>query len=129
MAVTLDTLKKTIGKKKAKSMAFSWLADYEFMAGDVDNALARVDAGLQLYPGDIPGMLVRTKILFQKGEFDECVKECERILLRNRSASLRRSAWARPTNSWVTRTNATSATAVSTIWTRWIRSGRKSTRL
>ena len=82
MAVTLDTLKKTIGKKKAKSMAFSWLADYEFMAGDVDNALARVDAGLQLYPGDIPGMLVRTKILFQKGEFDECVKECERILLR-----------------------------------------------
>ena len=82
MAVTLDTLKKSIGKKKAKSMAFSWLADYEFMAGDVDNALARVDAGLQLYPGDIPGMLVRTKILFQKGEFDECVKECERILLR-----------------------------------------------
>ena len=82
MAVTLDTLKKTIGKKKTKSLAFSWLADYEFMAGDVDNALARVDAGLQLYPGDIPGMLVRAKILFQKGEFDECVKECERILLK-----------------------------------------------
>ena len=80
MAVTLDTLKKSIGKKKAKSMAFAWLADYENMAGDVDNALARVDAGLQMYPGDIPGMLVRSKILFQKGRFKECVKECEKVL-------------------------------------------------
>ena len=80
MAVTLDTLKKSIGKKKVKSMAFAWLADYENMAGDTTTALARVDAGLQLYPGDIPGMLVRAKILFQKGDFEECVKECERIL-------------------------------------------------
>ena len=80
MAVTLDTLKKSIGKKKVKSMAFAWLADYENMAGDTDNALARVDAGLMMYPGDIPGMLVRAKILFQKGDFEECVKECERIL-------------------------------------------------
>ena len=80
MAVTLDTLKKSIGKKKVKSMAFAWLADYENMAGDTTTALARVDAGLQLYPGDIPGMLVRTKLLFQKGEFEECVKECERVL-------------------------------------------------
>ena len=80
MAVTLDTLKKSIGKKKAKTMAFAWLADYENMAGDVDNALARVDAGLQMYPGDIPGMLVRSKILFQKGRFKECVKECEKVL-------------------------------------------------
>ena len=80
MAVTLDTLKKSIGKKKVKSMAFSWLADYEFMAGDVDNALARVDAGLQLYPGDIPGMLVRAKILFQQGKFLDCVDECKRVL-------------------------------------------------
>lgn len=80
MAVTLDTLKKTIGKKKTKSMAFAWLADYECMAGDVENALARVDAGLGMYPGDIPGMLVRTKILFQKGDFEECIKECERVL-------------------------------------------------
>lgn len=80
MAVTLDTLKKTIGKKKVKSMAFAWLADYECMAGDVENALARVDAGLGMYPGDIPGMLVRTKILFQKGDFEECIKECERVL-------------------------------------------------
>lgn len=80
MAVTLDTLKKTVGKKKVKSMAFAWLADYESMAGDVENALARVDAGLKMYPGDIPGMLVRSKILFQKGDFEECVKECERVL-------------------------------------------------
>ena len=80
MAVTLDTLKKTVGKKKVKSMAFAWLADYENMAGDVDNALARVEAGLKTYPGDIPGMLVRSKILFQKGDFEECIKECERVL-------------------------------------------------
>ncbi len=80
MAVTLDTLKKSIGKKKVKSMAFAWLADYENMAGDTDNALARVDAGLMMYPGDIPGMLVRSKILFQKGNFEECIKECEKVL-------------------------------------------------
>lgn len=80
MAVTLDSLKKTVGKKKVKSMAFAWLADYESQAGDSTTALARVDAGLQLYPGDIPGMLVRTKLLFQLGDFEECVKECERIL-------------------------------------------------
>ena len=80
MAVTLDSLKKTIGKKKVKSMAFAWLADYENMAGDVENALARVNAGLGMYPGDIPGMLVRSKILFQKGDFEECIKECERVL-------------------------------------------------
>lgn len=80
MAVTLDTLKKSIGKRKVKSMAFAWLADYENMSGDTATALARVDAGLQLYPGDIPGMLVRTKILFQQGNFEECVKECERVL-------------------------------------------------
>jgi tetratricopeptide (TPR) repeat protein len=80
MAVTLDSLKKTIGKKKVKSMAFAWLADYESQAGDSTIALARVDAGLQLYPGDIPGMLVRSKLLFQLGDFEECVKECERIL-------------------------------------------------
>ncbi|MBQ9224597.1 MAG: tetratricopeptide repeat protein [Fibrobacter sp.] len=80
MAVTLDSLKKTVGKKKVKSMAFAWLADYENQAGDSTTALARVDAGLQLYPGDIPGMLVRTKLLFQLGDFEECVKECERIL-------------------------------------------------
>lgn len=80
MAVTLDSLKKTVGKKKVKSMAFAWLADYENQAGDSTTALARVDAGLQLYPGDIPGMLVRSKLLFQLGDFEECVKECERIL-------------------------------------------------
>ena len=80
MAVTLDSLKKTVGKKKVKSMAFAWLADYESQAGDSTTALARVDAGLQLYPGDIPGMLVRSKLLFQLGDFEECVKECERIL-------------------------------------------------
>lgn len=80
MAVTLDSLKKTVGKKKVKSMAFAWLADYENQAGDSTTALARVDAGLLLYPGDIPGMLVRTKLLFQLGDFEECVKECERIL-------------------------------------------------
>lgn len=80
MAVTLDSLKKTVGKKKVKSMAFAWLADYENQAGDSTTALARVDAGLQLYPDDIPGMLVRTRLLFQLGDFEECVKECVRIL-------------------------------------------------
>ena len=80
MTVTLDSLKKTFGKKKVNTQAFAWLADYEREAGDLDTALQRVDGGLVLYPGDIAARLVRTKILFEKEDFEGCVEECERVL-------------------------------------------------
>ena len=80
MAVTLDLLKKTIGKKKGTSMAFAWLADLERASGDLDGSLRRVNAGLQSFSVDIPGMLVRSRILFERGEFEECIKECEKAL-------------------------------------------------
>lgn len=81
MATTLmDSLKKNIGKKKNKSQAFAWLADLERQSGDLETALARVDGGLTLYPSDVPAMLVRSMILFEKGDFEGCVMECEKAL-------------------------------------------------
>ena len=80
MAVTLELLKKTIGKKKGTSMAFAWLADLERASGDLDGSLRRVNAGLQSFAVDLPGMLVRSRILFERGEFEECIKECEKAL-------------------------------------------------
>jgi tetratricopeptide (TPR) repeat protein len=80
MTVTLDSLKKAFGKKKVNTQAFAWLADYEREAGDLDTALQRVDGGLTMYPGDVAARLVRTKILFEKGDFEACVEECERVL-------------------------------------------------
>ena len=76
----LDSLKKSIGKKKSNSQAFAWLADLERESGDLETSLARVDGGLTLYPSDVPAMLVRSMILFQKGDFEGCITECERVL-------------------------------------------------
>ena len=81
MAVTLDSLKKTIGKKNVNSRAFAWLADLEREAGNLDQALQRVDGGLTLYPNDVAAMLVRSKILFQKESYDACIEECEKVLV------------------------------------------------
>ena len=69
MAVTLDSLRKSVGKKNANSRVFAWLADLERQAGDLDKALQRVDGGLTLYTNDVAAMLVRAKILFQKENF------------------------------------------------------------
>ncbi len=81
MATSLmDSLKKSIGKKKNKSQAFAWLADLERLSGDLETSLARVDGGLTLYPSDVPAMLVRSMILFQKGDFEGCIMECEKAL-------------------------------------------------
>lgn len=80
MAVTLEQLKKAVGKKKGVSMAFAWLADLERASGDLDGSLRRVNAGLQSNAADLPGMLVRSRILFERGEFEDCIKECEKAL-------------------------------------------------
>ncbi|MCQ2063839.1 MAG: hypothetical protein MJY99_10955 [Fibrobacter sp.] len=79
-ATLLESLKKTIGKKKSGSQAFAWLADLERQAGDLDTALQRVDGGLNVFPNDVPAMLVRSMILFQKEDYKGCVQECEKIL-------------------------------------------------
>ncbi|WP_295038888.1 hypothetical protein [uncultured Fibrobacter sp.] len=81
MAVTLDSLKKKIGKKNVNSRAFAWIADLEREAGNLDQALQRVDGGLTLYPNDVSAMLVRSKILFQKESYDACIQECEKVLV------------------------------------------------
>ena len=80
MTVTLESLRKTIGKKKVNTQAFAWLADLERGAGDLDTSLQRIDGGLTLYPGDLAAHLVRTKILFEKGDFEGCIEECAKVL-------------------------------------------------
>ena len=81
MAVTLESLRKSVGKKNTNSMVFAWLADLEREAGELDKALQRVDGGLTLYPNDISARLVRAKILTQLESYQPCVDECERILV------------------------------------------------
>ncbi len=83
MTVTLESLKKSVGKKSAKSEIFAWLADLERAAGNLDGALQRVDNGLALYPNDVAAMIVRAKILFQQEKFEECVQQCETILVKD----------------------------------------------
>ncbi len=83
MTVTLESLRKSVGKKNSKSKVFAWLADLERAAGDLDNALSRVDGGLTLYPNDVAAMLVRAKILFAKNDFDGCVQQCDKILVKD----------------------------------------------
>ena len=72
-----------MGKKNAKSEIFAWLADLERAAGDLDGALQRVNGGLTLYPHDVAAMIVRAKILFQQEKFEECVQQCEAILVKD----------------------------------------------
>ena len=81
MAVTLESLRKSVGKKNTNSMVFAWLADLEREAGVLDKALQRVDGGLTLYPNDISARLVRAKILTQLEAYQPCVEECERIIV------------------------------------------------
>ena len=81
MAVTLESLRKSVGKKNTNSMVFAWLADLEREAGDLDKALQRVDGGLTLYPNDISARLVRAKILTQLESYQPCIDECERIIV------------------------------------------------
>ncbi len=83
MTVTLETLKKSVGKKNNNSKIFAWLADLERAAGDLDTALKRVDGGLTLYSHDVAAMIVRAKILFQKEDFEGCVQQCDKILVKD----------------------------------------------
>ena len=80
MTVTLESLRKSIGKKKVNSQAFAWLADFERESGDLDTSLERIDGGLTLYPGDLAAHLVRTRILFEKENYEGCIEECAKVL-------------------------------------------------
>ncbi len=80
MKVTLESLKKAVKKKKGRSMAFAWLADFQHASGDFDGALKNIENGLSIYPNDIPALLVRSKILFDKKDYAGCVRECLNVL-------------------------------------------------
>ena len=79
MAVTLESLKKIIGKKK-KSRLFVWLADLERGAGNLDVAMQILDSGLQEYPDMLQAHLIRSVILLEQGNLDAALEACDIIL-------------------------------------------------
>ena len=79
MAVTLESLKKIIGKKK-KSRLFVWLADLERGAGDLDAAMQILDSGLREYPDMLQAHLIRSVILLEQGNLDAALEACDIIL-------------------------------------------------
>ncbi len=83
MTVSLETLKKSVGKKNSKSKIFAWIADLERAAGEPETALNRIDGGLTLYADDVAALIVRAKILFELEKFEECVSQGEKILVKD----------------------------------------------
>ena len=83
MAVTLDSLKKTIKKNKGRSQALAWLADMELATGEFESALNHVDAALAASPSDVPAMLVRAKILTIQQDFAGSISEYKKVLAKD----------------------------------------------
>ena len=83
MSVTLDSLKKSVGKKIGNSKIFAWLADLERASGNLEAALSVVDGGLFVHTGDVAGMIVRAKVLFEMENYEDCLAQCEKILLKD----------------------------------------------
>ena len=83
MAITLDTLRKTVKKNKGKSQALAWLADMERASGDYEAALKIVDEALAASPTDVPAMLVRAKILAGQQDFAGSVSEYKKVLAKD----------------------------------------------
>ncbi len=83
MAVTLDSLRKTVKKNKGRSQALAWLADMERASGDYEAALKTVDAALAASPSDIPAMLVRAKILAGQQDFAGSISEYKKVLAKD----------------------------------------------
>ena len=83
MAITLDSLRKTVKKNKGKSQALAWLADMERASGDYEAALKLVDEALAASPSDVPAMLVRAKILAGQQDFAGSVMEYKKVLAKD----------------------------------------------
>ena len=83
MPVTLESLKKSIGKKNSNSMVFAWIADLERLSNNLDASLNRVDGGLTLYPDDSTAMVVRAKILLERKEFEKCIEQCKNLIKKD----------------------------------------------
>lgn len=83
MAVTLESLRKTVGKKKGKSSAFAWLADLERQSGDLDGALMHVTEGLSFFPDSLVGLLVESAVFFDKEQWENAGEVCRAILRKD----------------------------------------------
>ena len=82
MVTTVESLRKSIGKKKP-SRAFAWLADLLCRNGDLDGALQCAQEGILQFPDSEEGLLVLSKIWMQKEDFDQVIEACESVLLKN----------------------------------------------
>ena len=83
MAITLDSLRKTVKKNKGKSQALAWLADMERASGDYEAALKLVDDALAASPSDVPAMLVRARILAGQQDYAGSVMEYKKVLAKD----------------------------------------------
>ena len=83
MAITLDSLRKTVKKNKGKSQALAWLADMERASGDYEAALKIIDEALAASPSDVPAMLVRAKILAGQQDYAGSVSEYKKVLAKD----------------------------------------------
>ena len=83
MAITLDSLRKTVKKNKGKSQALAWLADMERASGDYEAALKIIDEALAASPSDVPAMLVRARILAGQQDYAGSVMEYKKVLAKD----------------------------------------------
>ncbi|MCK9182776.1 MAG: hypothetical protein M0P13_07855 [Fibrobacteraceae bacterium] len=82
MAATLESVRKAIGKK-GHSSAFAWLADFMRKSGDLDGALLCIQDGLQAFPDNLPGLIIRSSILYDLKKWDDAASVCEEVLRRD----------------------------------------------
>ena len=61
---------KKLGSNVQSRLSF---AQSQFKSGDYDKAMAEVDVALQMDPGDPDALLLKAKILYDRGEFESSV--------------------------------------------------------
>lgn len=82
MAATLESVRKAIGKK-GHSSAFAWLADFMRKSGNLEGALLCIQDGLEAFPDNLPGLIIRSSILYDLKRWDDAASVCEEVLRRD----------------------------------------------
>ena len=70
MAMTAEILGKTL-RRKGGSLAFAWLAELQYQAGNTDEAVRILEEGLAVHESNVPGLLVKAKMFTADKLFPE----------------------------------------------------------
>lgn len=79
MAISTEFLNKAVQKKQG-SLAFAWLADREFEAGNAMVADEILDEGLSKFPDSVPGLFVKAKVLLQQNKSEDASRFLQLVL-------------------------------------------------